>query len=457
MLVKPKKLHFIAIGGSAMHHLALAMHDMGVEVTGSDDEIYGASSENLKKAGIHPEKIGWFPEKVSGDLDAVVLGMHAKSDNPEFLKAKELNLPIFSLPEYIYQNSLNKQRIVICGSHGKTTVTSMIVHVLKKLGKDFDYMVGAGVQGFDRMVKLSKAATIIIEGDEYLSSCIDPKPKFLNYNHHIAVVTGIAWDHANVFPTQKEYIDQFEKLIHQTPRAGSVIYSDNDAELKRIMKADLFDVNKISYSAFPNKSKKGITTIGDSTISKEISFFGEHNMFNLSAAWHVVQRMGVEMGEFIDAVSSFSGAKGRLEKLAESSKTIVYKDFAHSPSKLKATVEAVEKKHSDKKLIAVYELHTFSSLSKAFLPQYKNCLDGADEAIVFYNPKTSAHKNLEMLDNQNIISSFNNKKIKVFNDQESLKNYILSLNPENKALLLMSSGNFDGLDLAQIASEFTNH
>ncbi|MFQ3575962.1 MAG: Mur ligase family protein [Cytophagales bacterium] len=386
MLVKPKKIHFIAIGGSAMHNLALTLHDSGVKITGSDDEIYGVSAERLKTAGICPEKLGWFPEKISNEIDCIVLGMHAKSDNPELAKAQQLNIPIFSLPEFIYQHCINKQRIVICGSHGKTTVTSMIVHVLKRLNKDFDYLVGAGIEGFDRMVKLTDSPFVIIEGDEYLSSCLDNKPKFLNYNHHIAVVTGISWDHANVFPTQKEYIEQFERLIFQTPRAGSVIYSEQDSELKRIMKSDLFDVNKISYVAFPNKNRKGITTIGDSAHSKEVSFFGDHNMLNLSAAWHVVQRLGVEMEEFVDAISTFSGAKGRLEKISETPKTVVYKDFAHSPSKLKATVEAVEKKYSDKKVIAVYELHTYSSLSMSFLPQYRNSLDLADEAIVFYNP-----------------------------------------------------------------------
>jgi UDP-N-acetylmuramate: L-alanyl-gamma-D-glutamyl-meso-diaminopimelate ligase len=455
MLKSLKKVHFIAIGGSAMHNLALALHDKGIDVTGSDDEIYGTSYERLKNAGLYPEKIGWYPEKISKNLDAVILGMHAKADNPELKRAQELNLPIFSLPDFIYQNALNKQRIVICGSHGKTTVTSMILHVLKHLNKDFDFLVAAGVSGFDRMVKLSDAPYIIIEGDEYLSSCLDHKPKFLNYHHHIAVITGIAWDHANVFKTKKEYIQQFEKLILQTPRAGSIIYCENDPDLKKILKTELYDVNKIPYTQFPNKIKKGITIIGDSSYSKEINIFGEHNMYNLSAAWHLVQRLGVEMEEFIDAISSFQGAEGRLEKLAESYQTTVYKDFAHSPSKLKATLDAIEKKYSDKKIIAVYELYTYSSLSKNYLSEYKNALDAADEPIIFYNPKISIQKGLDVLENEFIVSSFNNKKVKVFNDKDKLFEYLLTIDPENKVLIFMSSGNFGGLDLKKIANVYT--
>lgn len=447
------KVHFIAIGGSAMHNIALALHDKGYQVTGSDDEIFEPSRSRLEAKGLLPLEKGWFPEKITSDLDEVILGMHARADNPELLKAQELGLKIYSFPEYIYKYSEDKQRVVIAGSHGKTTVTSMIMHVLRFHGKEFDYMVGSLVQGFDTMTKLSDDPVIIIEGDEYLTSPLDPRPKFYHYKHHIGVVTGIAWDHINVFPTFAKYVEQFEVFADLTPKGGVLIYSKDDKKLADICSIDRNDVTSDKYSVPSHKIKNGKTVLNTDYGPIELQVFGEHNLKNLEAARLVCSRLGVTEKGFYEAISNFKGASNRLELLAKSEKAQVFKDFAHAPSKLLATTMAVKKNFPDHKLVACLELHTFSSLNKDFLKEYKDKFKFADEPIVFFSPDTVAHKKLPPITEADIQSGFAAKNLKVFTDKEALRKHLEAQDWKRKNLLLMSSGKFAGLDLKELATK----
>jgi len=450
------KIHFIAIGGSAMHNLALALHNKGYQVTGSDDEIFEPSKTRLSKAGILPSQIGWFPEKITKELDAVILGMHARADNPELKKAQELGLQLYSYPEYIYQQSLDKQRIVIAGSHGKTTITSMILHVLKFHNRKFDYMVGALLEGFDTMVKLTDdAPIIIIEGDEYLTSPLDRTPKFLHYHHHIGLMSGVAWDHINVFPTFDEYVKQFELFADATPKGGILIYSENDDMASVICKKEREDVLPIEYKALKHEIKNGQTFLTTDKGDVPLQIFGKHNMRNLAGAKAVCAKIGISDEMFYEAVKTFKGASNRLEVLEKGTTATVFKDFAHAPSKLKATTNAVKKQFPDRQLVAVLELHTFSSLSKDFLSQYRDTFK-ADIPVVFYDKHTIEHKKLAPITEEDVKESFNNSALKVFTDSGKLKEFILSNNWKNKNLLLMSSGNFGGINIKEVAKEVVN-
>lgn len=449
------KVHFIAIGGSAMHNLALALHDKGFTVSGSDDEIFEPSRSRLASKGLLPEVQGWFPEKITKDLDAVILGMHARKDNPELIKAQELGLQVYSFPEYIYKYSENKQRIVIAGSHGKTTVTSMIMHVLRFHDQEFDYLVGSLVEGFATMAQLTDAPVIIIEGDEYLTSPLDPRPKFWHYKHHVGVITGVAWDHINVFPTFDKYLEQFEIFADLTPKGGALIYSKDDKRVADICLIDRNDVKTESYSVPSHKIRNGRTVLNTDYGPVELQVFGEHNLKNLEAARLVCMRIGITEKGFYEAISTFKGASNRLELLAKTEKNVVFKDFAHAPSKLLATTMAVKKNFPDFKLVACLELHTFSSLNKDFLKEYKDKFKFADEPIVFFTPETVEHKKLPPISVDDIQHNFNNKNLKVFTDKEELKRHLLSLNWHYKALLLMSSGKFGGLDLKELANTVT--
>lgn len=450
------RVHFIAIGGSAMHNLAIALHLKGLIITGSDDEIVEPSKGRLEKHGILPANIGWNLDNIHIGLDAVILGMHAKADNPELAKAKELGIPVYSYPEFIYQQSINKQRVVIAGSHGKTTITAMILHVLNENGKDVDYLVGAQLPGFEAMVRLSDAPVIIIEGDEYLASPIDRIPKFLHYHHHMAVISGIAWDHINVFPTFDEYKAQFEKLIKATPKGGTVFYFEDDKALKKMFHKEIEDVKFIPYEKHSSKLKNGVTSLKTDGGLVEINVFGDHNLQNISAAKSICDRLGVAEEDFYRTISTFKGASNRLELLSQNSKTSVYKDFAHAPSKLKATTKALTTQFPDRKLVACLELHTFSSLNREFLSEYSHTFDEPSEAIVYFNPQTIAHKGLSPITEPDILNSFNNKKIKVFIDSTLLANYLKSQHWADKNLLMMSSGNFGGLDLKELAKTITS-
>jgi UDP-N-acetylmuramate: L-alanyl-gamma-D-glutamyl-meso-diaminopimelate ligase len=453
-----KRIHFIAIGGSAMHNLALALHNKGIEVSGSDDELNEPSKSRLSKAGILPDTIGWNTAKITKDLEAVILGMHAKADNPELLKAKELGLKIYSYPEYIYQQSLDKQRIVIAGSHGKTTITGMILHVLKYFNKKFDFMVGAQIEGFDTMVRLSEdAPVVIIEGDEYLASAIDKTPKFLKYHHHIGVVSGVAWDHVNVFPTFDEYVKQFDAFADATPKGGILIFCESDNLASLICKKERDDVQRVEYKAHKNDVKKGQTYLVTDKGDIPVLVFGKHNMKNLSGAKAVCNKIGISDHMFYEAIKSFKGAASRLEILEKGNNTSIFKDFAHAPSKLKATTNAVKKQFEDRKLVAVLELHTFSSLNKEFLSQYHDTFKHADEPIVYYNLQTIEHKNLEPISEEDIKKAFNSPNLRVFTSNDLLKEYLLKSNWKNKNLLLMSSGNFGGLNLTELAKKIVEN
>lgn len=437
------RIHLIAVGGAAMHNIALDLQSGGHIVTGSDDEIYEPSLGRLKKAGILPDKFGWFPERISKEIDFVILGMHAREDNPELVKALQLKIPVYSYPEFIYRHSINKKRVVIAGSHGKTTTTAMILHVLNKLGYDFDYLVGAQLHGFDRMVKLSDAPIIIIEGDEYLSSPIDRIPKIHHYKPNIAVITGIAWDHINVFPTFENYKEQFSKFIGTMEKESKLIFFEPDEELSIIVKKSNHPMPTPYHKLEVNNDKK-VEFDGD---VYDISIIGNHNLQNMQAAMLVCENLGISGRNFMQAISDFNGASKRLQKLSDNGNRKIYLDFAHAPSKVKATTDAFKEWFGYKKLLAVLELHTFSSLNIDFLPLYKLSLDAADNAIVFYNEHTLKMKKMPPLDEDFIKESFGHTNLRIFTDEKLLHEYIADSTFKDFNVLLMTSGNFNKMSL----------
>ncbi|EOR93902.1 Cytoplasmic peptidoglycan synthetase [Arcticibacter svalbardensis MN12-7] len=445
------RVHFIAIGGSAMHNLAIALKLKGYHVTGSDDTIEEPSASRLKKHGIYPAKLGWDPDRIDPGLKAVILGMHARPDNPELLKAQELGVKVYSYPEYIFEQSRNKKRVVIGGSHGKTTITSMILHVLHACGTDFDYLVGAQLAGFETMVRITDAPLIIIEGDEYLSSPIDRRPKFHLYHADIAVLSGIAWDHINVFPTFENYVEQFSLFLKTMEPGGTVFYNQDDETVQSVIDKDESPLTKKGYTAIESVTRKGITYLNYKGKEVPLSVFGAHNLYNMEAAHSVCKALEISDDQFYQAIGTFKGASRRLELLASSGNTAVYKDFAHSPSKLKATIQAVKDQFEDRELVAVIELHTFSSLNKNFLAEYKGSMDRADLPVVFINKKTFEEKQLEPYDESVVKEAFGNNKLLFFNNCEILDEFLSCINYKGKNLLLMSSGNFGGLDLDRIA------
>lgn len=445
------KIHLIAIGGSAMHNMAIALSLKGFEVSGSDDAIFNPSKSRLEKYNLFPEKMGWHPQSIDESMDAIILGMHAREDNPELLRAKELNIPIYSYPEYIYNQSQNKKRIVIGGSHGKTSITAMILHVLNLLNLDCDYMVGAQLNGFEAMFRLSDDAPIIIlEGDEYLSSPIDRRPKFHWYKPDIAVLSGIAWDHINVFPTFENYVDQFR--IFKDDVKETLIYCEDDVELCKLAKEPTDCVLK-SYSTPEFTIENGQTFVSDQESKYSLEIFGDHNLQNCNAARMVCNELGITNDAFYTSISSFKGAANRLELVKRGVESVIYKDFAHSPSKLKATTKAMKQQFKDRKLVACMELHTFSSLNKEFLQQYRGSMDSADVAIVYFSEKAIAHKKLEPISKQQVLDAFGGNGLVVINDSELLFDYLSSLNWRNKNLLMMSSGTFDGLPMSKLADK----
>ncbi|WP_428658135.1 UDP-N-acetylmuramate--L-alanine ligase [Runella sp.] len=452
------QVHFIAIGGSVMHNLAIALHHKGYSVSGSDDEIYDPAYTRLQKLGLLPAEMGWFPEKIHADLDAVIVGMHARKDNPELARAQELGLPLYSYPEYIYRQSLNKQRVVIAGSHGKTTITSMILHVLRSNNRVFDYLVGAQLEGFDTMVKLTdNAPVIIIEGDEYPASPTDTNPKFLHYHPHMALISGIAWDHYNVFPTWEIYVKQFEKLADSLPKSGVLIFDETDDMLDVIGKNERLDVRPVPYETHAHKIVNGQTFLITTDYGDvPLLVFGEHNMKNISGALAVCEELGLTHTQFYRAIQTFKGAANRMETLAKNEKTAAFKDFAHAPSKVEATTKAAKSQFPKRTLVACVELHTFSSLNKDFIGQYAHKLDAADVAAVYYNPHTLAHKRLDAIEPSEVQAAFKRKDLHVFTDNGDLKQFLLTQKWDKANLLMMSSGTFGGLNLKEIAGEITS-
>lgn len=441
---KSLNLHFIAIGGKVMHNLALAMSDEWHTVTGSDDEIYEPSLSRLEAAGILPEEMGWNPDRITEDLDYVILGMHAKSDNPELVRAKELGLKIMSFPEFIFEQSKDKQRIVVAGSHGKTTTSAMIVHALKENDKDFDYVIGAQLPGFDRMVKLSDAPIIVIEGDEYLSSAIDRRPKMLLYKATTAIITGVSWDHINVFPTYEEYVNQFRVFLKELPSDGKVFYFEGDSSLRKLIEEKCSEARCIPYTQVEIEENRTVV-LGNKAY--EMQLIGSHNYQNMKAAQRVCNDLGLSGKQFFRAMSTFKGANKRLEFIKNKKDRAVLIDYAHAPSKVEATVKAVKDFWPKRTLIAALELHTFSSLNKEFIPHYRHVFDPADIAIVYYSPHTLKMKNMPEISEEWLGNQIAHPKLKIFTEKSSLVKYLAALNYKNTNLLMMSSGSFDGFDL----------
>ena len=442
------KVHFIAIGGSAMHNLAIALKNKGFEVTGSDDAIFEPSKTRLEQKGILPKEFGWFPEKITADIDAVILGMHAHADNPELARAKELGLKIYSYPEFLYQQSKEKTRVVIAGSHGKTTITSMILHVLNFHNKEIDYMVGAQLEGFDCMVKITEDTDfMILEGDEYLSSADDKQPKFLHYHPNIALISGIAWDHINVFKTFDDYLEQFRKFTESITSGGVLVYNEEDEEVVKIVENSQKYFRKLPYKTPEYSIREGKVYLKTSMGEIPLSVFGKHNLLNMEGAKLICQQLGIMEEEFYEAIMSFKGASKRLEKVERKDGGILYKDFAHAPSKVKATVAAFKEQFKQEKTYGFLELHTYSSLNPIFLEQYKGAMDGLDTGVIFYSEEALKIKRMEPISPEMIKEKFGNPDLKVFTNAESLHEYWNTLDKTQSVYLMMSSGNFGGLDL----------
>jgi len=444
-------VHFIAIGGSAMHNLAIALHNKGYQVTGSDDTIHNPSKYRLEKRGLLPEEFGWYPEKITSNLEVIILGMHAKADNPELLKAQELGLKIYSYPEFLYEQSKDKTRVVIGGSHGKTTITSMILHVLNYHEKEVDYMVGAQLDGFETMVHLTEENEfIVLEGDEYLSSPIDRRPKFHLYKPNIALLSGIAWDHINVFPTFEGYVKQFSIFTDSLVNGGIMVYNESDSIVKEVVENSTNAIKKYPYTIPEHFIENGITYLQTSEGDLPLEIFGNHNLENLAGAKWICQHMGVDEDDFYEAVASFSGASKRLEKIVENTSTVIYKDFAHSPSKVAATTKAVKEQYANRTVLACLELHTYSSLNADFLAEYKGALDAADKAVVFYSPHAVEIKKLETISKEQIALAFERDDLVIYTNPAEFKAFLFNQNFENTAVVLMSSGNYGGLDFEEL-------
>ncbi len=448
------RIHFIAVGGSAMHNLAIALKINGHEVSGSDDEIFEPSRSRLESHGLLPEKLGWYPERLNENIDAVILGMHAKPDNPELKRAQDMGLTIYSYPEFLYDHARDKVRVVIGGSHGKTTITGMVMHVLREAKMDFDYLVGSKLKDFDVMVRLSeKAPVMVFEGDEYLSSPIDRRPKFHLYKPDIALISGIAWDHINVFPTFRDYLSQFEKFIDLISPGGKLVYCKEDQELVNMVDKGRSDIKKIGYTMPEYVIDEGITYLKNGDIRIPLKVFGGHNLLNLEGARHICEALGISSSEFYKHISSFDGTSNRLELVLEKEGNRFYKDFAHAPSKVKATLAAVREQFPDHRLVSCLELHTYSSLNKEFLTHYEGSLEGADEACVFYNPHALKLKRLPDLDPLFINKSFGYEKLTIFADSKKFEDWLVAHREKKSIYLMMSSGNFGGVNMQELAEK----
>ena len=445
------RIHFIAIGGSAMPNLAIALHKKGYQVTGSDDTIHDPSKSRLEKYGLLPEEFGWFPEKINSDVDTIILGMHAKIDNPELLKAQALGLKIYSYPEFLFEQSKDKTRVVIGGSHGKTTITSMILHVLNYHDREVDYMVGAQLEGFETMVHLTEENEfIVLEGDEYLSSPIDRRPKFHLYKPNIALISGIAWDHINVFPTYENYVEQFQIFTDSLINGGILVYNEEDPEVKRVVESSTSAIKKYPYQTPPHSIDDGTTYLETVEGDVPLEIFGNHNLQNLAGAKWICQHMGIDEEDFYEAIASFKGASKRLEKIAENDTTVIFKDFAHSPSKVEATTKAVKDQYENRTVLACLELHTYSSLNAEFLKEYKGALKYADKAVVFYSPHAVKIKQLDEVTSDQIEEAFEREDLIIYTKPSEFQKFLFSENLENSAVLLMSSGNYGGLDFDEV-------
>ena len=434
-----------------MHNLALALQNRNYHITGSDDVINEPSKSRLHKNGLLPEQTGWFPEKITPNLDAVILGMHAREDNPELQRAKELEIPIYSYPEFLYQHSKEKTRVVIGGSHGKTTITSMILHVLKYHNKEVDFMVGAQLEGFDTMVHLTHENDfIVLEGDEYLASPIDRRPKFHLYQPNIALLSGIAWDHINVFPTFDSYVEQFRIFIDAIVKGGILVYNEEDVTVKKLVEETTNTIRKQGYTCPQHHVEQGKTLLHTPEGDMPVAVFGAHNLQNLAGAKWICQHMGIDEEDFYEAIASFKGASRRLEKIAESSKAVIFKDFAHSPSKVTASTKAVKLQYPNMQVLACLELHTFSSLNSNFLQEYKDSLNAADKAAVYFSPEALQQKKMDPISENQILEAFGRDDLRVFTNPGQFHEFLKQQEYNNTVLLLMSSGTYGGLDLEEV-------
>ncbi len=450
------RVHFISIGGSVMHQLAIALKRKGYTVSGTDDEIFEPSRTNLLNEGLLPSVMGWQPDLVTANLNAIILGMHARADNPELIKAKDLGLKIYSFPEYIFHESQQKQRIVVGGSHGKTTTTSMIMHVLRFLSFDFDYLVGAKLDGFDQSVNITNAPVIVCEGDEYPASAIERKPKFHFLFPHVAILTGIAWDHINVFPTFDFYLEQFVIFINKIETGGLLIYNSSDPVLEKLVKDHpRADIRYQPYAVPVHSIDNGKTTVTIEGVSGNLKVFGNHNLMNLLAAYYACKTLGVSTADFVRAIGSFTGASKRLELLASNDSVNVYRDFAHAPSKVKATIEALKQQFPNRLLVAILELHTYSSLNEKFMHEYDGALKQADIALVYFSKHALAIKQLPELAIEKVAEGFNQPGILVMNEKNQLQDWLTTQKFSATNIVLMSSGNYDGIDMLTFAKEVT--
>lgn len=449
------KVHFIAIGGSVMHQLAIALKHKGYEVTGSDDEIFEPSKSNLATAGILPSSLGWDPARIKPDFDAVILGMHARADNPELLKAQEFGLKIYSFPEYIYQESKDKTRVAIGGSHGKTTITSMIMHVLQQCHQQFDYLVGAKLEGFSQSVNVTNAPLIVCEADEYPASVLEKRPKFHFLHPHISVLSGIAWDHINVFPTFENYLEQFAIFLRTMEPGGKLIYNETDETLRQLVAKEGGHLECIPYGVPENTIINGHTRVFFGKASTDLMVFGEHNLLNIHAALLVCKALGIGEIDFLAAIATFKGAAKRMELVAKNEQTAIYRDFAHAPSKVKATIQALRKQYPNRKLIAVLELHTYSSLNATFMSEYAGALDPADIAGVFYSAHALEIKRMPDLSPAIVHQGFANKDLLILNNRAALEAFLGEQDFHNTNLLLMSSGDYEGLDFGGLKKYLT--
>jgi len=446
-----RNVHFIAIGGSVMSNLAVALHKSGMTITGSDDAIYDPAKSNLAANDILPKSTGWDEQNIHKELDAVVLGMHAKSDNPELKKAKSLGIKIYSFPEFICLQSKDKQRIAICGSHGKTSITGMIVHILNYWNKPSDYVIGAQIRGLDDTIKFSDAPIIIIEGDEYLTSALDLTPKFLKYQHNIALISGISWDHVNVYPTLESYVEQFDKLADATPKAGCLVFCEEDSMTSVICNKERLDVRNLPYSTHPHLIQDDKFYLITDNGNIPLKIFGKYNMQNIAGALTLLRRLGITNDQFYEAIQTFEGTYKRSELIAKNNTCAIYEDFAHAPSKLEATTLAMKELHSSRKLTACFELHTYSSLNKNFISHYRNKFDAADVAIIYFNIDNVSNKNLPDISEADIINGFNRQDLLIFNDKDKMEAYLTDKAWKNEDLIFMSSGNFGGLNISELA------
>ncbi len=450
------RVHFISIGGSVMHQLAIALHRKGYQVSGTDDEIFEPAYSQLAREGLLPARMGWQPDLITSDIDAVILGMHARRDNPELQKAEALGLPVFSFPAYIFHESRQKTRVVVGGSHGKTTTTSMIMHVLKAAGRDFDYLVGARLAGFDQSVHLSDAPVIVCEGDEYPASALQPQPKFHFLFPHLAILTGIAWDHINVFPSFEGYLDQFRIFIGKIEPGGLLVYNETDPVLEELVRQSRRkDIRYQPYGLPLHSIENGYTRVELEGAAATLQVFGNHNLLNLHAAWFICRELGVNAGQFVKAMADFRGAAKRLELLAQNGQTIVYRDFAHAPSKVKATLDAVRQQYPFRRLIGILELHTYSSLNAAFMPEYKSAMASADQAVVFYSHHAMAIKRMPELPETVVREGFAKEGLVILHTAKELQTWLSGQDLTNTSLVFMSSGNYDGFDMLTFADTIT--